>query len=89
MLTSNENAAKTVGVEPLSLESLARQVMGEDHVANHLAIQRLLRAAVADVLGSRDSAGTASTLLPPVRELFRVLPFQNASSSVLAFISRA
>jgi RecB family exonuclease len=34
-------------------------------------VQRLLRRAVEEVLGSSDPAGVARTLIPPIRELFR------------------
>jgi hypothetical protein len=70
-LTPNANAARTMGVEPLSLETLARQILGDERIARPLIIQRLLRAAVEEALGSSDPDGDARTLLPPVRELFR------------------
>jgi hypothetical protein len=70
-LTPNANAARTLGVEPLSIESLARQILGDERIARPLIIQRLLRQAVEEALGSSDPDGVARTLLPPVRELFR------------------
>ena len=51
-LTPNENAARTLGVEPLSLETLARQVLGEERVAHPLMVQRFLREAVEEALGA-------------------------------------
>ena len=70
-LTPNENAARRLGVEPLSLETLAQQILGNDRTAHPVKVQRLLRRAVEEVLGSSDPAGVARTLLPPIRELFR------------------
>lgn len=70
-LTPNANAARTLGVELLSIESLARQVLGDERIARPLTIQRLLRQAVEEALGSSDPDGVSRTLLPPVRELFR------------------
>ena len=70
-LTPNANAARTLGVEPLSLETLARQNLGDERIARPLIIQRLLRQAVEETLGSSDPDGVARTMLPPVRELFR------------------
>ena len=71
ILTPNANAARTLGVEPLSIETLARQILGEERIAALLIIQRLLRQAVEEALGSSDPDGVARTLLPPIRELFR------------------
>jgi len=70
-LTPNANAARTLGVEPLSLEILARQILGDERIAAPLTIQRLLRVAVEEALASSDPDGVARTLLPPIRELFR------------------
>jgi RecB family exonuclease len=70
-LTPNENAARRLGVEPLSLETLAQQILDKDRTAHPVKVQRLLRRAVEEVLGSTDPAGVARTLLPPIRELFR------------------
>src|SRR5215207_7974466 len=70
-LTPNENAARRLGVEPLSLETLAQQILGNDRTAHPVKVQHLLRMAVEEVLGSTDPAGVARTLLPPIRELFR------------------
>ena len=70
-LTPNENAACRLGVEPLSLETLAQQVLGDDRAAHPVTVQRLLRRAVEEVLGSTDPDGLARILLPPIRELFR------------------
>src|SRR5215211_7545507 len=47
-LTPNANAARPLGVEPLTLETLARQILGDERIARPLAIQRLLRVAVED-----------------------------------------
>lgn len=71
MLTPNENAARTLGVAPLSIETLARQVLGEERTAHPLLAQNLLRAAVEEVLGSGDPEGVSRTLIPSIRELFR------------------
>jgi RecB family exonuclease len=71
MLTPNENAAKTLGVAPLSIETLARQVLGENLIAHPLLAQKLLRASVVEVLGSSDPDGVARSLSPSIRELFR------------------
>jgi len=71
-LTPNANAARPLGVEPLSIEALARQILGEERIARPLIIQRLLRQAVEEAVGSSDPDGVARTLLPPIRELFRV-----------------
>jgi len=70
-LTPNANAARTLGVEPLSLQTLARQILGDERIARPLIIQRLLRQAVEEGLGNSDPDGVARTLLPPIRELFR------------------
>src|SRR5829696_4100109 len=70
-LTPNANAARTLGVEPLSLETLARQILGGERIAHPLTTQRLLRDAVGEALGSSDPDGTARVLLPTIRELFR------------------
>src|SRR5829696_1416578 len=70
-LTPNANAARTLGVEPLSIETLARQILGDERIARPLTIQRLLRQAVEEAVGSSDPDGVARTLLPPVRELYR------------------
>ena len=71
MLTPNENAAKTLGVAPLTIETLARQVLGEDGVVHPLLAQNLLRAAVEEALGSDDPDGVARSLSASIRELFR------------------
>ena len=70
-LTPNENASRRLGVEPLSLETLAQQILGDDRTAHPVKVQRLLRRAVEAVLGSTDPDGLARILLPPIRELFR------------------
>jgi hypothetical protein len=70
-ITPNANAASTLGVEPLSLETLAQQIVGEERVAHPLTAQRLLRGSVEEVLGSSDPEGVARALLSPIRELFR------------------
>ena len=44
-LIPNANAARTLGVEPLSLETLARQIVGDERIARPLTIQRLLAGA--------------------------------------------
>jgi hypothetical protein len=64
-LTPNENAARRLGVDPLSLEILAQQVLGDDRSAHPVKVQRLLRRAVEEVLGSTDPDGLARVLLPP------------------------
>jgi hypothetical protein len=56
-LTPNANAARTLGVEPLSLETLARQILGDERIAAPLIIQHLLRQAVEEALGSSDPDG--------------------------------
>jgi RecB family exonuclease len=71
VLTPNENAARTLGVTPLSLETLAARIVGEDRIADSVLVQRLLRQAVEEALGSDDPSGVARTMLPNVRELFR------------------
>jgi RecB family exonuclease len=71
MLTPNENAARTLGVAPLSVETLARQVLGEERIAHPLLAHNLLREAMEETLGSSDSAGVARSLYPSIRELFR------------------
>ena len=50
-LTPNANAARTLGVEPLSLETLARQILGDERIAHPLIVQRLLRQAVEEAVG--------------------------------------
>jgi hypothetical protein len=70
-LTPNENAAHGLGVEPLSLETLAQQVLGDERTAHPVKVQRLLRRTVEEMLGSTDPDGLARILLPPIRELFR------------------
>ncbi len=70
-LTPNGNAARTLGVEPLSLDTLGRQVLGDERIAHPLTSGRLLRGAVVEALGTSDPDGVARTLLPPIRELFR------------------
>ncbi len=70
-LTPNGNAARTLGVEPLSLEDLARQSLGPERIAHPLTAQHSLRRAVQEVSGSSDPDGMARTLLPTIRELFR------------------
>ncbi len=70
-LTPNENAARGLGVGPLSLETLAQQVLEDDRTAHPVKVQRLLRRAVEEVLGSIDPDGLARILLPPIKELFR------------------
>jgi hypothetical protein len=70
-LTPNENAARTLGVEPLSIEALARQILGDERIAHPLTIQRLLWGAVEEALKRSDPNRVARTLFPPVRELFR------------------
>ena len=40
-------------------------------LAHPVKVQRLLRRAVEEVLGSTDPDGLARILLPPIRELFR------------------
>lgn len=71
ILTPNENAARTLGILPLSLEGLAQLTLGEGRVANPILAQRLLREAVENVLDSTDPAGVARSLLPAIRELLR------------------
>ena len=63
-LTPNENAAHALGVEPLSLETLAQQILGDDRTAHPVKVQRLLRRAVEEVLGSTDPDGVARTCCP-------------------------
>ncbi len=70
-LTPNENAARTLGAEHLSLATLALRILGEERVAHPVVAQRLLRRAVQETLGSADPDGVARTLLPSIRELFR------------------
>jgi hypothetical protein len=70
-ITPNENAADTLGVRPLTLEDLAREVVGEQRVAHPVVVQRLLGEAAGEVLGGADPEGMARSLLPAVRELFR------------------
>jgi hypothetical protein len=71
VLTPNQNAAGTLDVTPLSLEDLAQQILGEELLAHPVSVQRFLRGAVEEALGSVDPDGAARTLLPSVRELFR------------------
>jgi hypothetical protein len=71
ILTPNENAARTLGILPLSLEGLAQLTLGEGRVANPILAQRLLREAVENVLDSTDPAGVPRSLLPAIRELLR------------------
>ena len=71
VVTPNENAAITLGTPHISLEHLARGILDEERIAHPLIVQRLLREAVEEVLGSTDLGGVAHTLLPPIRELFR------------------
>jgi hypothetical protein len=71
VITPNEKAAATLDVDHASLESLAREVVGPERIANPLLVWRKLREAVEEALGSRDSAGTARSLLPIIPELFR------------------
>jgi hypothetical protein len=61
-LTPNAHAARTLGVEPLSIETLARQILGDERIARPLIIQRLLRQAVEEAWGSSDPDGVARTL---------------------------
>ncbi|MDP9474454.1 MAG: PD-(D/E)XK nuclease family protein [Actinomycetota bacterium] len=70
-LTPNEYAARKLGAEPVSLATLAMRTLGEERVAHPVVVQRLLRKAVQEALGSADPEGVARTLLPPIRELFR------------------
>lgn len=71
VLTPNKNAARTLGVEPLSLEGLARQIVGRERVAPTALTSRLMREMVGELWGMEDVAGMANTLFPPIRELFR------------------
>lgn len=70
-ITPNENASDTLGVRPLTLEDLAREVVGEERVAHPVVVHRLLGEAVKEVLGGADPEGMARSLLPAIRELFR------------------
>lgn len=70
-ITPNEEAARTLGVPPLSLEGLARRTLGEERIAHPLLVQRLLREATEEALESPDPDGIARYLLPSIRELFR------------------
>ena len=70
-ITPNENAADTLGVRPLTLEDLAREVVGDQRVAHPVVVQRLLGEAAAEVLGGADPEGMVRSLLPAIRELFR------------------
>src|SRR5918993_1942486 len=65
ILTPNENAARTLGILPLSLEGLAQLTLGEGRVANPILAQRLLREAVENVLDSTDPAGSPGPCSPP------------------------
>ena len=72
VVTPNENAAATLGVRHLSLESMARLSLTEGkRAANPVQVSRLLRSAVEHALGAADAAGVARALLRPVREVFR------------------
>lgn len=71
MVTPNENAARAHGVEHVSLETLARGVVGEHRVADPALAQRLIRQAVVREIGGDDPSGIARALAPVVRELFR------------------
>ncbi len=72
VVTPNENAARALGVRHLSLEAMARLSLTEGkRAANPVQVERLMRAAVEEALGSEDAAGVARALLPVVRELFR------------------
>ncbi len=64
-LTPNENTAHGVSAEPLSLATLALRIVGEEKVAHPVVVQRFLRRAVQETLGSADPDGVARTLLPP------------------------
>ena len=71
VVTPNSNAARALGVEHVSLERLAREVVGEGRIADPLLLWRVLRESVAEVLEPRDVAATARSLQPVARELFR------------------
>ena len=73
-ITSNENAADTLGVSPRTLEDIAREVVGADNVAHPVIVGRLLSEAVGEILGGEDPEGMARSLLPTVREIFRASP---------------
>ena len=66
VLTPNENAVETLGVQLLSLEALARLTLGEGRVANPLEAQSLLCEAVEESLGGgRQEPRESSRVLPP------------------------
>ena len=52
VVTPNENAAATLEAPSMSLENLAREVLGEERIAHPVTVQHLLREAVDEVLGS-------------------------------------
>src|SRR4051812_5239825 len=81
VLSPNENASRTLGVAPLSLEVLAQQVLGEGRIAHPVTVQRILHRAVREVLESADPDGVARTLLPSIRELFRAGTDMDCNSS--------
>lgn len=64
VLTPNENAAGTLGVAPLSLETFAQQILGEKRIAHPVSVQRLLVQIVDEVLESADLEGVTRILLP-------------------------
>jgi hypothetical protein len=71
VITPNETAAATLGAPPMSLEGIARELLNEEWIAHPVTVQRLLREAMGEALGSADPEGVSRTLLPPIRELFR------------------
>src|SRR5215204_3257959 len=72
-LTPNENAARGLGVEPLSLETLAQHVLGDDRTAHPVKVQRLLRRAVEEALGSTDPGSPRARRVMDVARAYRTL----------------
>jgi hypothetical protein len=70
VITPNKNALVTLGAPPRSLEALAREVLGQERIVHAVSVQRLLRGAVEEALGSAAPDEVARAVLPPVRKLF-------------------
>ena len=71
-VTPNKACADSLGVTPVTLETLARRALPEGSVAPPMQSRQLLMAAVREVLGEGDTLGFARFFGPAVRELLRL-----------------
>jgi RecB family exonuclease len=71
VITPNYQAARTLGVAPLTLQDLALRALKKWAVASDFAARRLLRRSARECLALADPDGLARQMAPAVREVLR------------------